>query len=58
MRISSGLSVANVLKEMVATMAANPLIFVLANPIPEILPEEVLKVRQDAIIATGCTDAS
>ena len=52
-----GLSAAGVLKkEMVATMAANPMIFALANPTPEILPEEVLEVRSDAIIATGRTD--
>ena len=43
-------------KEMVATMAENPIIFALANPTPEILPEEVLEVRQDAIIATGRSD--
>jgi malate dehydrogenase (oxaloacetate-decarboxylating)(NADP+) len=52
-----GLSAAGVLKkEMVATMAAHPMIFALANPTPEILPEEVLEVRSDAIIATGRTD--
>jgi malate dehydrogenase (oxaloacetate-decarboxylating)(NADP+) len=52
-----GLSAAGVLKkEMVATMAAQPLIFALANPTPEILPEEVKEVRSDAIIATGRTD--
>ena len=43
-------------KEMVATMAKNPLIFALANPNPEILPEDVKAVRDDAIIATGRTD--
>lgn len=43
-------------KEMVASMAENPIIFALANPTPEILPEEVLKVRKDAIIATGRSD--
>ena len=37
-------------------MAAQPLIFALANPTPEILPEEVKAVRDDAIIATGRTD--
>lgn len=42
--------------EMVASMAARPLIFALANPDPEILPEEVLEVRDDAIIATGRSD--
>jgi len=52
-----GLSAAGVLKpEMVATMRANPIIFALANPTPEILPEEVNSVRNDAIIATGRTD--
>jgi malate dehydrogenase (oxaloacetate-decarboxylating)(NADP+) len=52
-----GLSAGGVLKKhMVATMAPNPMIFALANPTPEILPEEVLEVRSDAIIATGRTD--
>ena len=52
-----GLSAGGVLKaDMVATMAAHPLVFALANPTPEILPEEVLAVRSDAIIATGRTD--
>ena len=52
-----GLSAGGVLKpEMAAKMAANPLIMALANPTPEILPEEVHKVRDDAIIATGRTD--
>ena len=52
-----GLSAAGVLKpEMVASMAAQPIIFALANPTPEILPEEVKAVRSDAIIATGRTD--
>ena len=52
-----GLSAGGVLKkEMVARMRANPLIFALANPTPEILPEEVQEVRGDAIIATGRTD--
>ena len=52
-----GLSAAGVLKPaMVATMRANPMIFALANPTPEILPEEVLQVRSDAIIATGRSD--
>src|SRR5690606_18331512 len=40
----------------VAKMAANPLIFALANPNPEIAPEDVKEVRGDAIIATGRTD--
>ncbi|MFT3736621.1 MAG: NADP-dependent malic enzyme [Rhodocyclaceae bacterium] len=52
-----GLSAAGVLKpEMVAKMAANPLIFALANPVPEILPDAVKSVRSDAIIATGRSD--
>jgi len=52
-----GLSAAGVLKQdMVAKMAAQPLIFALANPTPEILPEEVKAVRDDAIMATGRTD--
>jgi malate dehydrogenase (oxaloacetate-decarboxylating)(NADP+) len=52
-----GLSAGGVLKaDMVATMAANPLIFALANPTPEILPEEVKAVRDDVIMATGRTD--
>ncbi len=52
-----GLSAGGVLKpDMVASMAANPLIFALANPTPEITPEEVKAVRSDAIMATGRTD--
>ena len=52
-----GLSAGGVLKrEMVAKMAAKPLILALANPNPEILPEDVLAVRDDAIIATGRSD--
>ncbi len=52
-----GLSAGGVLKkEMVASMAKSPLIFALANPNPEILPEDVKAVRDDAIIATGRTD--
>src|SRR3954471_22368133 len=52
-----GLSAAGaVSREMVATMAARPIIFALANPVPEILPEEVRAVRSDAIIATGRSD--
>ena len=52
-----GLSAGGVLKaDMVKTMAARPLVFALANPTPEILPEEVQAVRDDAIIATGRTD--
>ncbi len=52
-----GLSAGGVLKpEMVKKMAARPLILALANPTPEILPEEVKKVRDDAVMATGRTD--
>jgi len=52
-----GLSAGGVLKaDMVKKMAANPIIFALANPTPEILPEEVKAVRSDAIMATGRTD--
>ncbi|WP_207796019.1 NADP-dependent malic enzyme [Paucibacter sp. B51] len=52
-----GLSAGGVLKPaMVAKMAARPMIFALANPTPEILPEEVKAVRDDAIMATGRTD--
>src|SRR5262245_27892548 len=52
-----GLSAGGVLKpEMVATMAAKPIILALANPYPEILPEEAKKVRPDCIIATGRSD--
>jgi malate dehydrogenase (oxaloacetate-decarboxylating)(NADP+) len=52
-----GLSAAGVLKpEMVKKMAAKPLILALANPNPEITPEEVRAVRGDAVMATGRTD--
>lgn len=52
-----GLSAGGVLKQdMVKTMAAKPIIFALANPTPEILPEEVHAVRNDAVMATGRTD--
>jgi len=43
-------------KEMVATMAKNPIIFAMANPDPEIRPEDARSVRPDAIIATGRSD--
>jgi len=43
-------------KELVATMAKNPIIFAMANPDPEITPEDVRSVRQDAIVATGRSD--
>ena len=45
-----------VTKEMVVSMATDPIIFALANPDPEILPEEVLELRDDAVIATGRSD--
>jgi malate dehydrogenase (oxaloacetate-decarboxylating)(NADP+) len=45
-----------VTKKMVADMAANPVIFAMANPDPEITPEEVHETREDAIIATGRSD--
>jgi malate dehydrogenase (oxaloacetate-decarboxylating)(NADP+) len=52
-----GLSVAGaVTKEMIARMAAKPIVFALANPVPEILPHEVREVRADAIVATGRSD--
>jgi malate dehydrogenase (oxaloacetate-decarboxylating)(NADP+) len=52
-----GLSVAGaVTGAMIARMAARPIIFALANPVPEILPDEVRAVRPDAIIATGRSD--
>jgi malate dehydrogenase (oxaloacetate-decarboxylating)(NADP+) len=52
-----GVSAKGVLTQaMVASMAPNPVIFAMANPDPEITPEEVLEVRQDAIIATGRSD--
>jgi len=45
-----------VTKEMVADMAAKPIIFAMANPDPEITPEEAHSVRADAIVATGRSD--
>ena len=52
-----GLSAAGVLKpEMVAGMAEKPMVFALANPIPEIMPELAREVRPDVIIATGRSD--
>ncbi len=52
-----GLSTAGVLKgEMVKTMADQPLILALANPVPEILPEEAKAARPDCVIATGRSD--
>ena len=52
-----GLSAGGILKpEMVATMAERPIILALANPYPEILPEDAKAVRPDCIIATGRSD--
>ena len=52
-----GLSVKGlVTREMVKSMASDPIIFALANPDPEITPEEVAEVRDDAIMATGRSD--
>ncbi len=52
-----GLSVAGaVTKKMVKSMAKNPIIFAMANPDPEITPEDIRSVRDDAIIATGRSD--
>ena len=52
-----GLSVAGAVSpQMVESMADRPIIFAMANPVPEIMPEEAKKVRPDAIIATGRSD--
>ena len=52
-----GLSKPGVLtKEMVKTMAPHPIIFALANPVPEIYPSEVEEIRNDAIVGTGRSD--
>ena len=52
-----GLSVAGALTtDMVKSMAKDPIIFAMANPDPEILPEDVAKIRSDAIMATGRSD--
>ena len=52
-----GLSVKGAVdRDMVASMADKPIIFAMANPDPEITPEEILDVRDDAIIATGRSD--
>lgn len=52
-----GLSKPGVLtKEMVKTMAPHPIIFALANPVPEIYPSEVEEVRNDVIVGTGRSD--
>ena len=55
--VFAGLSQAGlVTPEMVESMADNPIIFAMANPDPEITPDEVKRVRSDAIIATGRSD--
>lgn len=52
-----GLSVANLLtREMVEAMAPKPIIFAMANPDPEIMPQVALNIRQDIIMATGRSD--
>jgi malate dehydrogenase (oxaloacetate-decarboxylating)(NADP+) len=52
-----GLSAGNVLsKEMVKAMARDPIILAMANPVPEIMPEDALAVRPDAVIGTGRSD--
>ncbi len=52
-----GLSIAgSVTQEMIVGMAKDPMLFVLANPTPEIMPELILEVRPDAIIGTGRSD--
>jgi len=52
-----GLSVAGIVsQDMIKSMAKNPIIFAMANPDPEITPEEIKEVRNDAIIATGRSD--
>ena len=55
--VAIGLSVEGAItKDMVKSMAKNPIIFAMANPMPEIMPEEIREVRDDAIIATGRSD--
>ncbi len=52
-----GLSVAGAVSQnMIKSMAKNPIIFAMANPTPEVTPEEIRAVRDDAIIATGRSD--
>ncbi|MCL7991856.1 MAG: NADP-dependent malic enzyme, partial [marine benthic group bacterium] len=52
-----GLSIGGLMKpEMVASMARDPIVFAMANPDPEILPEDALAVRDDVIMATGRSD--
>ena len=45
-----------VTRQMIASMARRPIVFAMANPDPEIMPEDVLAVRPDAIVATGRSD--
>jgi malate dehydrogenase (oxaloacetate-decarboxylating)(NADP+) len=55
--IFAGVSVAGVLtKEMVRSMAKDPIIFAMANPDPEIMPEDAFAVRKDVLMATGRSD--
>lgn len=52
-----GLSAPKILDdEMILSMAKDPVIFALANPIPEVMPEDVARVRKDAIVGTGRSD--
>ncbi|EDP6183258.1 malate dehydrogenase [Campylobacter jejuni] len=52
-----GLSAPKILDdEMVLSMAKDPVIFALANPIPEVMPEDVVRLRKDAIVGTGRSD--
>jgi malate dehydrogenase (oxaloacetate-decarboxylating)(NADP+) len=52
-----GLSVGGLVTgEMVARMAPRPIVFALANPVPEIMPDEVTRARPDALVATGRSD--
>jgi len=52
-----GLSIGGLMKpEMVKSMARDPIVFAMANPDPEILPEDALAVRDDVIMATGRSD--
>ncbi len=55
--VFAGVSVAGVLtKEMVRTMAKDPIIFAMANPDPEIMPEDAFDARKDVLMATGRSD--
>lgn len=52
-----GLSAPKILDdEMILSMAKDPVIFALANPVPEVMPEDVIRLRKDAIIGTGRSD--